>query len=195
MKYWKALSCMAALFMLGAVAGILVPQQAVKAVLESLRDMARQMGLELPLTPFLLMLIILANNLRVSLLIVISGIVVIGPSLIVFVNGVIISAVYLYASSATSPLTAFLSILPHGVIEIPAILNIAASSTIFWLSVWRRILKGVQVDLGKEAITLLKHLALTVVLLFLAAAVEAFITPRIANLPIYTCALLPPHPS
>jgi stage II sporulation protein M len=186
---------MAALFMLGAVAGILVPQQAVKAVLESLRDMAKQMGLELPLTPFLLMLIILANNLRVSLLIVISGIVVIGPSLIVFVNGVIISAVYLYASSATSPLTAFLSILPHGIIEIPAILNIAASSTIFWLSVWRRILKGVQVDLGKEAITLLKHLALTVVLLFLAAAVEAFITPRIANLPIYTCALLPPHPS
>jgi len=41
------------------------------------------------------------------------------------------------------------------------------------------------IDISGEVIALLKQLALTAALLFVAAIIEAFVTPVIANIPIY----------
>jgi stage II sporulation protein M len=185
MRYWKAFSIMALGFLLGFIAGLLIPPSLTQLILDYMRDVLRRSGLNISLSPLLLMMLIFTNNLRVSLLIIVSGILIAGPLIILFINGAVVSAAYLYASSKTSPITAFLAIFPHGVVEIPAIINIAAASTIFWLNLWRKIMNKADIDISGEVITLLKQLVLTAALLFVAAIIEAFVTPVIANIPIY----------
>lgn len=134
------------------------------------------------ISPAALALLIFTNNVKVVLLIVLSALAVIGPPLIVFLNGVIVGAVSMYAVERTSIVTLLLSLTPHGVIEVPAILYVSARSYAFGISVWKEILHKSRGNTHTHALELVRALLVTIVLLFIAAVIEAFVTPRIAGI-------------
>ncbi|AEM39369.1 protein of unknown function DUF95 transmembrane [Pyrolobus fumarii 1A] len=76
----------------------------------------------LALPPVGFMLYILANNLFVTLIAVIGGLIAVTPLFIAFVNGVVIGSVVTIATSYYSLPEVLWLILPHGVFEIPALL-------------------------------------------------------------------------
>jgi len=99
------------------------------------------------------------------------------PVLIVAFNGLILGVVatYLVHSGTIGFQRMILGILPHGIVEIPAILLAAASGVLLY----RAMLRGG----GREmAIESLRFYAISVGMLLLAAFIEAFITPQLAGL-------------
>jgi len=133
---------------------------------------------------FFLAMVILSNNLRVLFLIAVSGLVVAGPALLLFINGVVIGAVLVQAYARLSPSLLALSILPHGVVEVPAFIYSSAASTAFGLELWRRIIKK-EGDLGRAAESYLKGLLVSALLIAVAAFIEAHVTLQLveASLP------------
>lgn len=128
--------------------------------------------------------LILSNNLRVLLLIAVSGLVVAGPAILLFLNGMIIGAVLAQASAKLPSGLLALSILPHGVVEVPAFIYSSAVSTAFGLVVWRWILRRGG-DLAGAAESFIKGLLISALLIVAAAFIEANVTLQLveASLP------------
>ena len=99
------------------------------------------------------------------------------PWLIVMVNGFILGLVLtvVVSAGAMDPITAILAIVPHGVFEIPAILLAATSGIMVYRGTLKR--EGLDIVYGS-----LKLYALSVLLLLVAAFIEAFITPKVAGI-------------
>lgn len=125
---------------------------------------------------------IFSNNLRVSLFMMVGGVVFgVLPALGAFANGALIGYV-LYALVVRTHANLFLvvlaGILPHGIFEIPAYLLASAVGMRYGALVWRgmlgRTLPGSWQRTGKDtAPAILWVMGLLVV----AAAVETFVTP------------------
>ncbi|UMZ75080.1 stage II sporulation protein M [Natranaerofaba carboxydovora] len=125
------------------------------------------------------------NNLRASLVFIVGGFILAIPTFIgLALNGGAIGALGVISTlDGINPLLFLLAIIPHGIIEIPAIL----------------ISGGLGLRLGSEIINprenmsrlynlkinlllVIKTLPIIVVLLFIAAIIEIFITPNLLNL-------------
>ena len=165
---------MALLFLAGMAAGSLAAGH--------LSGLLRQLSLGAPARQLLedrllLALLILANNMRVLLVLLASGVTVVGPALVVFANGVVVGAVLALALPKLPPEVLLLSVLPHGVVEIPAFLYAASVSAVFGMALWERILKGR--ELGGYLRMLLKGVLVSASLITAAALIEAFVTPSL----------------
>ncbi|WP_297487879.1 stage II sporulation protein M [Thermococcus sp.] len=99
------------------------------------------------------------------------------PWLVVLVNGFILGAVvaYILRAHLMGATTVILGLLPHGVIEIPAIILAAASGVLLYRGTLKR--EGMETVYAS-----LKFYVLSALLLLLAAFIEAFITPRVAGI-------------
>ncbi len=99
------------------------------------------------------------------------------PWLVVLVNGFILGAVvaYVLREHLLDAATVILGLLPHGVIEIPAIILAAASGVLLYRGTLKR--EGMETVYAS-----LKFYVLSALLLLLAAFIEAFITPRVAGI-------------
>jgi len=126
---------------------------------------------------YLLALLILANNLRVLFILLVSCVTVVGPAVVIFVNGVVVGAVLTLASSKLPPEALILSVLPHGVVEIPAFIYAASTSTVFGVALWERVLK--RRELGGAVRLLLAGTLISALLIAVAALIEAFVTPSL----------------
>ncbi|AFK23085.1 stage II sporulation protein M [Pyrococcus sp. ST04] len=139
-------------------------------------------GGELP-QGFRLFLMIFLNNTRVAVIMTFGGLIFgVVPFLIMLFNGYVVGVVASYvAHTGKSLSTIILSLVPHGIVEIPALL-IAGVGGVSWFleivhgegEIQDRFKRGL-----KEA---LKLLAVSIFLLFIAALIEAFITPKIAGI-------------
>jgi stage II sporulation protein M len=162
---------MALLFLAGLAVG---PAAAghLGVLLKQLRDSlpVRQLLGNRPL----LALLILSNNMRVLLIMLVSSVTVVGPAIIVFVNGVIAGAALALSSSKLPPEAILLSVLPHGVVEIPAFVYAASISTVFGIALWERVLK--KGELGGHAKQLLTGILVSALLIVVAALIEAYVT-------------------
>lgn len=135
-------------------------------------------------------LIIFANNLKATTLIILSGIFLpIFPlAMGVFPNGFMIGlmAGFFEAERILGKSRFFLSLLPHGLFELPAVLLSATIGMIWGTRNWRSIFGGGTFGtLGTHAKANLPFLPLVILLLFIAALVEVLVTPRLFTLPSF----------
>ncbi len=133
------------------------------------------------LNPIAIMFIIFFNNAIKSLLALVLGVGFgIIPILFVAGNGIILSMLADVVSRQHSALFVVAATLPHGIIEVPMVL-ISAGIGLRLGHVMYLSLRGVQTDIKLELKQGIRfYWRIIVPLLFLAAAVETFVTPLIA---------------
>ncbi|MGM0482531.1 MAG: stage II sporulation protein M [Patescibacteria group bacterium] len=170
-----------AFFFLFALVGYVVatayPSSVVSSI-DALMDMAEELS---GMSVAGLMTFIFINNSFVALVASLGGILfAFLPFFIIVVNGFTLGIVYYLTVSATSSGFFLIGVLPHGVIEIPAILFSTAMGIWLGLAFFNFLFKGGEDrgSMGKK-IKRISYTYLTIIipLLFLAALVEMFITP------------------
>ena len=132
--------------------------------------------------PAVLSLKLFLNNLEAAVLLFIGGATFgLVTMFVLMTNGIIIGFVISYASEEKGILPIMASIIPHGIMEIPAFLIAAGLGLLLSVSLWDEF-KGPG-DAASDAKALAqKFILLVIPLLAFAAITEAFITPQIIDL-------------
>lgn len=154
----------------------------VEALIEQLQGLTERIT-ELP--RFFQAQIIFLNNLRVSILmLLLGGIIPFIPLLIIFFNGMLIGimAAYLGVNQTMATGTFLLSLLPHGVFEIPAILLSSAVGVVLGTRNW---LKWLDIRESPGFLQNMKNglsfLPVILLLLLIAALIEVSISPYLLS--------------
>ncbi len=119
--------------------------------------------------------IILYNNLRVALVNILLGVTILAPLAIVWFNGYIIGSVATYGNNT---LRNIVLMVPHGVVELAAILYSAALGLRVGVEGIKRLL-GRRSNLFSEFKYALSQFRYVFLLLLIAAFIESFITPLV----------------
>jgi len=155
------------------------PRQTETTIYNGLKDMIEPAKTYSPIQLFAL---IFFKNSIVAIISVLSGIIFgIIPILIIFTNGLILGIISYVILGQYNILILSAGILPHGIIEIPALILSAASGIRLWQSLYHRILydKG---ELGNEFLSIIAFFTLIIMpMLAIAALIETFITPHILD--------------
>jgi len=174
---------MLALFFLAAVIGFYQAQADPFIAGRQVSQLGRFFSFVRNLSPLEIFLLIFLNNSIKALISTVSGVFAgIFPACFVFVNGYIVGVVYCVKGSQLGYFKALMYLLPHGVIEIPAIL--LACSYGSWLGLrFVKKIRGKDVNLKDDFLFALKAcLRYVIPMLLVAAFVETFITPVIVRL-------------
>lgn len=188
-RYKRYLLAASLLFILGTALGVYLavaqPEliaNAMALVFEHLEDLGRDI-FDAPQPSGIMRLF--THNLRAFLLMAVLGLALgVYPAFGLLVNGVVIGVAAVLMHAQTGSLTVFLAgVLPHGVLEIPAIILGAALGLRLGLGPLfarhgERSWQGYRTELTDAAKVLLFGAAL----LFLAAIIEVSITPNIMAL-------------
>ncbi len=177
-KKWIIISSV--LFSLGLLFGVLSPGIDALTSFDSLIEMADSMA---TLSTFGLFFFIIINNVfKMILSFVLSPLLCIYPVLSLVMNGWIISNVgHLFAEQYSVGFF-MLGILPHGVIEIPAfIIGQAAALSLGSMAIAAVFIQEKRPELFPNLRKNLKYIGIVIVLLIIAAGIEAFITPSVLN--------------
>ncbi|MDD3677734.1 MAG: stage II sporulation protein M [Dehalococcoidales bacterium] len=178
-KKWVIISSV--LFSLGLLFGVLSPGIDALASLDYLMEIADSTA---TLSSFGLFLFIIINNVfKMILSFVLSPLLCIFPILSLVMNGWIISNVgHLFAEQYSVGFF-MLGILPHGIIEIPAfIIGQAAALSLGSMAIAAVFIQEKRPELFQNLRKNLKYIGIVIVLLIIAAGIEAFITPSILGL-------------
>lgn len=134
------------------------------------------------LSPIAIFFIILINNSVKAFLVVISGFLFgLIPLIFLAINGLILGFISYIVSQSEGIGLVLAGILPHGTLEIPAV--ILAISYGFWLGYkFYRMLRYKEIFKKHLIYSIKFFFKIIFPLLFLAAIVETFITPIIINL-------------
>ena len=178
-KKWVIISSV--LFSLGLLFGVLSPGIDALASLDYLMEIADSTA---TLSSFGLFLFIIINNVfKMILSFVLSPLLCIFPILSLVMNGWIISNVgHLFAEQYSVGFF-MLGILPHGIIEIPAfIIGQAAALSLGSMAIAAVFIQEKRPELFQNLRKNLKYIGIVIVLLIIAAGIEAFITPSLLGL-------------
>ncbi|MDO8691700.1 MAG: stage II sporulation protein M [Dehalococcoidia bacterium] len=127
-----------------------------------------------------IMLLIFVNNALKALAVVVLGYTLgLVPFLFLVVNGMLIGLVVGDLASTAGPEMVIRALAPHGVLEVPALLLATSLGFRVALAVWKRLLgrdghPGLELRNG-----LAVYAKLVLPALFVAAAVESFVTPLV----------------
>jgi len=162
----------------GYALGVASPNTAIEAV----KKLIEQIG-PISDSSFENFVKIFTNNSMVALFMFLSGLFFgLGPWFIMAFNGLMVGLVVLAVHRSGMPLgQILLGLLPHGVIEIPAI-AIAGVAGIVW---YRELVRGEGEPaerFKRGAVEGVKLFLLSVALLLVAALIEAYVTPKVAGL-------------
>lgn len=137
------------------------------------------------LNPLLIMLVIFLNNALKSLLALVLGIGIgVIPFLFVAGNGIILGMLADVISRQHGTFFVIAAIIPHGIIELPMVL-ISAGIGLRLGHVMYLSLKGAKTEIKLELKNGMRfYFRVIMPLLFVAAAIETFVTPIIAYLVI-----------
>jgi stage II sporulation protein M len=140
-------------------------------------DVAEKLQWILDLSPPKMMMAIFLNNLFASTMALLLGVGFgIVPFIVVVMNGLVVGLVVHQAMLAGGPAFVIVAILPHGIIELPTVLVcIGVGFRLGHLMILT--LLGRDGDLGGELLAAIRLLRWVVLLLFIAAVIETFITP------------------
>lgn len=178
---------LAVVFAVGSLAGWFLPDSAKLQLVTSVLTKF-EMILANSSTDWHLAWNIFLNNLVVAAIVLVSAIIPVVPIIILFVNGMLIGVFadllhrfdYLQAGTLYS---AAISLIPHGIFELSAIFLAGSLGIVAFVKI---VAPGkVQSHLSRQQFLLvtLKWFALAVVpLLIVAAIIEAFISPRVAEM-------------
>ncbi len=167
-----------ALFLLGGVLGVLTITYSPRLAQYFNQDVTEFVKLFRGLPKLELAAAIFLNNAIKALLVIIGGIAIgLVPAVFLIANGAALGFVLSGSIQSRGVLAVLLAILPHGLLELPAIL--LAASMGLWLGrcATNYLLHVGETKLSHELQRALKFFAKIVLpLLFMAALVEAFIT-------------------
>ena len=137
------------------------------------------------LSPWKMFFFILLNNSVKSFAVLLSGILFgLTPLIAVAINGYILGIAYLFASGEVGYVQAAKTVLPHGVLEIPAVILSAGYG--LWLGVTfaKRIRRRDMVGFGNQVIHAIRMFFLVAFPLFiLAALIETFLIFSMGGVP------------
>ncbi len=191
---WPKLLLVSALFVLGILMGEQLPQinpvmaaEVKKEAMQKFAEIAKWMKQAPPGTEFF---IIWANNISASLTAILFGILLpIIPLGILLMNGVLIGLFQnmLQVENGLNPIHFYLSLAPHGILELPAFFIAVFLGIRFGLIPYRLIIHYLQT---KEHLPLFKEVTreagyygiLIVIMLFFAAAIEVTVSPLLLGL-------------
>jgi len=163
-----------ALFVAAFLAGFLAP---IPGKLDLLGTVKNAFDPFLTLPPWKMFFVLLLNNSAKSFAILLSGILFgLIPLIAVATNGYVLGVAYLFASGKVGYLKAAKAVLPHGVLEIPAV--IIAASYGLWLGVTfaRRIRQRNLAGFGNQVIHGIRMFFKIAFPLFIfAALIETFL--------------------
>jgi len=170
------ISIITALFLASAAAGYFVAlknQDGARVIVEQI---SQAFSFAKTWNSFSIFLFIFLNNAAKALVVLILGILFgLVPLIFVFVNGFAIGIVAFVALQKIGAAKVFLGLVPHGILELPAILLAAGYG--MWLgSVFYRSLKYGEPFKENLLLALGKYLKVILPLLFLAAIIEAYLT-------------------
>ncbi len=166
----------AALFVISLVVGLNVPPGFSNDTLADFRD---TLGPLASLGPLALIFIIFLNNALKALGAVILGIVLGLPPIIFLVfNGLIIGVVIGGMKSITGYGVIAASLIPHGIIEIPALVLSTALGLMIGMESLKYIIKRKSMVRTQLRYGLKVYLKWILIGLFIAAIIEVFITPQ-----------------
>jgi len=175
----KLLALMALAYFAGIAVGLQAPEQLAEMVIEEARRLVESI---ITSDPFELALRIFLNNARVALIVALLSPLVVAPGFLVFANGIILGIALTYAASKLGWVVAMASVLPHGILEIPALLLAAAASTSLGLAIWRAVRGRKREPWRKTLSSFAKAFTISLALFAAAAFVEAIVTPLLASL-------------
>jgi stage II sporulation protein M len=180
-KKWILIS--STLFITGLLIGIISPSTDIFNSLDYLIDIA---GDTASLSSFGLFLFYAINNIfKIVLSFIFSPLLCVLPVLSLIMNGWIISNVGHYIVDVQQYSAGFfiMGLLPHGIIEIPAlVIGQAAALSLGAMTIAAVFVKDKRPYLFANLRKNLKYLGVVVLLLIFAAGIEAFITPSVVSL-------------
>lgn len=167
------------IFFLGFFLGFF-SAHALKGVVEELANLFNPL---VSLPPPMLVMAILANNILKTFVYMILGVLfAIPPVLFILANGFILGATSFFVVEEVGVLFLLVGLLPHGVLEVPAMLLSCALGIEIGLSIIRRI-RGRDVDVGNVITSRIKaYFKIVAPLLILAAFVEVYVTQPLLQL-------------
>jgi len=169
------------IFFLSLANGYLMAIQDQAASRQMVEHLFSGFGFAKNLTTFQLFLFILANNSAKAFLVILFGFLFgIVPIFFVFTNAELIGVVIAVFGAREGFLKVVLSLLPHGIFEIPAVL--IASGYGLWLGVrFYRRLRYKEPFMEAFWFSMRKYFTVVLPLLLLAAFIEAYITTFLVN--------------
>lgn len=170
-------------FLISILAGYFLGNIFREMLIESLKNIAKDVSND----SAILMQNILMNNLRVALIITVSGFLFsILSFLILFTNGMVIGFLFKFLPASMI----LIYVIPHGIFELPAIILSAVCALLITkveINLIRGLLQNDKTVLGeiRNSSTIISDIILTVciivVLLVIASIIEAYITPVLGD--------------
>lgn len=168
-----------ALFVFSIWFGYYLAQLDPVLVKKTIEEMFSQFDFVKNLNSFFIFLFIFLNNLIKGFLIVVFGTLFgLAPAVFIFSNGEMIGLVLGVSKLGIGPLKVILGLLPHGILEVPAI--IMSSGYGLWLGYrfWRFVFFREPFKIY-FSYALKRYVRIIVPLLLVAAIIETFITPLV----------------
>lgn len=165
------------LFIFSCLTGFFVAKEDKELAEKTIEQLFSQFGFVHELDPISIFLVIFLNNSAKALMAMLAGFLFgVFPAFFVALNGYLIGLVVYVKGTEIGFKTIALALIPHGILEIPAII-IACSYGVwlgkqFWMAINGKIV-------FRAAITfvLKKYLRIVLPILLIAALIETFITP------------------
>ena len=179
MSYKRWVYIATSLFVIGLIFGLFPPAGIFSLIVEDIATLEEFSGMLVSLPPLLTALLIFVKNASVLLFsFVMSPIFCLIPFMALTVNGWLLAFVSTIAVEKESVGFVLAAVLPHGIIELPAlILGEAAAlsfGAILILSLFKKDKRKLLVPSLKQN---LKYLVIAIALLLPAALIETYITP------------------
>ena len=171
------------IFLISILSGYIFAQNFPEETQEIIREMREFFSVSGEETSLQMFLFIFENNVIKLFIVVLLGIFAgLIPLSSILANGTILGIFAQVVSQELSWSFFIIGILPHGIIEIPVlIISTAIGMKIGKLAIWRIL--GRHKNFRKEWTKAIKfYIVILVPLLFIAALIEAFITPAFLNL-------------
>ncbi len=179
MKYLRiSIVLMITSYVLGIVSGLTIHPEVADEFVRELSKELRPIMESLSINPLIAALLIFINNLRVALISFFLGPTLLIPILVLFTNGYVLGTYLTY--SPYTPTYNLLLILPHGALELPAILMSASLGTSLSLAlISKYLMRRRDIAVRQLLVKYVKYLIPITLILAIAAFVEVFITPLI----------------
>ncbi|MBE0524223.1 MAG: stage II sporulation protein M [Methanosarcinales archaeon] len=170
-------------FLLGIIAGYLFAIYQFDIVNELINEFQKKIDIVSGASHFEIMLFIFSNNAMVNFVLIISGIFFSIPSiLIVLTNGILIGIVFFQFASQYGFLLVFITLIPHGIIEIPITFTSASIGMKLGVRIFQKIFQIKQVDLKYEFLNAIRiYLIVIIPLIFIAAIIETYFTTMVLD--------------
>ena len=179
MNYRKWAFISAGLFIFGLLLGLLVPTEGAGLFLKEAAALDEMAGIIAPLPQIVVFIFILLKNISVIVLgLVLSPLLCIVPVATLVVNGGVIGLVSAILVKEESLPFVLAGLLPHGILELPALIMGEAVAISFGIAVLQGIFGKHKQDIIKSNLkNNLKYLTVSAGLFLAAAVVETFVTP------------------